>query len=58
MGALTLNMWVAALIYEDVEFHSKKMELTKPPCDLDIRVFEPRSLNSEPTACDVKVIIY
>lgn len=41
MGALTLNIWVAALIYEDVDNHSKAVVLDQPPCDLDIRVVEP-----------------
>lgn len=40
MGALTLNIWVAALIYEDVDGHSKQVVLDLPPCDLDIRVVE------------------
>lgn len=38
MGALTLNIWVASLIYEDVDAHSKPVILDQPPCDLDIRV--------------------
>lgn len=38
LGALTLNIWVAALIYEDVDLHNKIVVLDQPPCDLDIRV--------------------
>lgn len=57
MGAITLNIWVAALIYEDVDRHSKKVVLALPPCDLDIRVVEPppvhsRQVDDEVEPCD------
>lgn len=55
MGALTLNIWVAALIYEDVENHSKKMVLTTAPCDLDFRVLEPPPEPHDVPSCEVKV---
>lgn len=55
IGAITLNIWVAALIYEDVDKHSKKVVLDLPPCDLDIRVVEstpPRPRPEEEEPCD------
>lgn len=59
MGAITLNVWVAALIYEDVERHSKEMVLDKAPCDLDIRVVQPKlrakSQAQEEEPCDDSV---
>lgn len=56
MGAITLNIWVAALIYEDVEVHSKKMVLTTAPCDLDIRVLETHPDPHHMPPCEMKVI--
>lgn len=58
LGAVTLNIWVAALIYEDVDGHSKKVVLDMPPCDLDIQVVEPvRPVRSteEEEPCDETV---
>lgn len=52
MGALTLNIWVAALIYEDVEKHSKQLVLEQPPCDLDIR--EVDALDAEDNDDDLQ----
>lgn len=58
LGAVTLNIWGAALIYEDVDGHSKKVVLDMPPCDLDIQVVEPvRPVRSagEEEPCDETV---
>lgn len=59
MGAITLNVWVGALIYEDVERHSKEMVLDTAPCDLDIRVVQPKlrvkSQSQEEEPCDESV---
>lgn len=54
-----MNIWVSALIYEDVDLHSVEMVLDKAPCDLDIRVVEPkpkRPLDEEP--CDDSVTTF
>lgn len=59
MGAFTLNIWVAALIYEDVDAHCKQVVLDQPPCDLDIRIVKPmqpvRRVDDDEEPCDEEV---